>query len=103
MNFDPGTKGPNDPLDGLVDESRLVVPICEAPSWKPEPFKVAPFYTTKEMAKMLKADPSTLRRWRRLKEPEGPTATRITDRSWRYYHADFIEWLNKRGQPMDAA
>ena len=55
------------------------------------------------MAKMLKADPSTLRRWRRLKEPEGPTATRITDRSWRYYHVDFIEWLNKRGQPMDAA
>lgn len=98
MEHEPQLNGLTDPLD-----SGLVIPICEAPGWKPGPFKVALFYTTAEMARMLKVDPSTLRRWRRQNPPRGPKAKRLSDRSWRYYHSDFIEWLNRDGYPMDAA
>lgn len=90
-------------LDAFFDGSDFVDPISKAPVWRLGPFKVALFYTTAEMAEMLNVDPSTLRRWRRQNPPRGPKATRITARSWRYYHADFIEWLNEIRLPMDAA
>ena len=98
MEHDPQPNGLTDPLD-----SGLVIPICEAPGWKPGPFKVALFYTTAEIAKILRVDPSTLRRWRRQEPPSGPRAKRLSERSWRYYHSDLIEWLNRDGYPMDAA
>ncbi len=80
-----------------------VIPICEAPGWRPDAFASDLFYTTDEMARILKVDPSTLRRWRRMKEPKGPLATCISDRTWRYHQADFVEWLTRRSGPMDAA
>lgn len=98
MEHDPRLNDLTDPLD-----RGLVIDICPAPGWKPGPFKVALFYTTAEMARILKVDPSTLRRWRRQEPPSGPRAKRLSDRSWRYYHSDFIEWMNEGGQPMDAA
>ena len=103
MNFDPKANGPDHELDDVLDEGGSVIPIFEAPNWKPEPFRVAGFYTTNQMAHILNVDPSTHRRYRRRKEPPGPKATFISERVWRYYHDDFVEWLNKRGRPMDAA
>jgi len=87
----------------LPESKAPVIPIFDAPGWKPESVNDGACYTTEEMARILKVDPSTLRRWRRLEKPKGPRATFISERVWRYYHVDFVEWLNKRGHPMDAA
>lgn len=88
---------------GLQELAASVAPISPAANWPMTRFAVDFFYTTEEMAKILKVDPSTLRRWRRLTKPKGPTATPISERTWRYYHADFAEWLNRRRNPVGAA
>ena len=54
MEHDPQLNDLTDPLD-----RGLVFDIRQAPGWKPAPFKVALFYTTAEMARILKVDPST--------------------------------------------
>ena len=88
---------------GLQELTASVTPISPAANWPMTQFAVDFFYTTKEMAKILKVDPSTLRRWRRLKIPKGPKATCISERTWRYYHADFVEWMNGRRNAVGAA
>jgi hypothetical protein len=88
---------------GLQELTASVTPISPAASRPISQFTVDAFYTTEEMAKILRVDPSTLRRWRRLTKPKGPTATPISERTWRYYHADFAEWLNRRRNPVGAA
>jgi hypothetical protein len=88
---------------GLQELTASVTPISPAASWPMTEFAVDFFYTTEEMAKILKVDSSTLRRWRRLKIPKGPKATCISERTWRYYHADFVEWLNGRRNAVGAA
>jgi hypothetical protein len=88
---------------GLQELTASVTPISAAGNWPMTQFAVDFFYTTKEMAKILKVDPSTLRRWRRLKIPKGPKATCISERTWRYYHADFVEWMNERRNAVGAA
>ena len=88
---------------GLQELTASVTPISPDANWPVTQFVVDFFYTTEEMAKILKVDPSTLRRWRRLKIPKGPKATCISERTWRYYHADFAEWLNRRRNPVGAA
>ena len=103
MNQDPKPHGPTDDPENQSHESRIDVPIFEASNWRPQPFRAARFYTTSQMAKILSCDPSTLRRYRRLEEPPGPKATFISQRVWRYYHNDFVDWLSKRNRPKDAA
>jgi hypothetical protein len=88
---------------GLQELTASVTPISPAANWPMTQFAVDFFYTTEEMAKILKVDPSTLRRWRRLKIPKGPKATYISERIWRYYHADFVEWMNGRRNAVGAA
>jgi hypothetical protein len=88
---------------GLQELTASVTPISPAASWPMTQFAVDVFYTTVQMAKILKVDPSTLRRWRRLKIPKGPKATCISERTWRYYHADFVEWMNERRNAVGAA
>ena len=63
---------------GLQELTASVTPISPAANWPVTEFAVDFFYTTEEMAKILKVDSSTLRRWRRLKIPKGPKATCIS-------------------------
>ncbi|MGB2813392.1 MAG: helix-turn-helix domain-containing protein [Mycobacterium sp.] len=88
---------------GLQELTASVTPNSAAANWPMAQFAGDFFYTTEEMAKILKVDSSTLRRWRRLKIPKGPKATCISERTWRYYHADFVEWLNGRRNAVGAA
>ena len=88
---------------GLQELTASVTPISPDANWPMTQFAVDFFYTTEEMAKILKVDSSTLRRWRRLKIPKGPKATCISERTWRYYHADFVGWMNERRNAVGAA
>ncbi|MBJ7327276.1 MAG: helix-turn-helix domain-containing protein [Chthoniobacterales bacterium] len=88
---------------GLQDLTASVTPISPDANWPMTQFVVDFFYTTVQMANILNVDPSTLRRWRRLEKPNGPKATCISERTWRYHHADFVEWLNTRRSAVGAA
>ncbi|MEU8900681.1 helix-turn-helix domain-containing protein [Nocardia sp. NPDC048505] len=54
------------------------------------------WYTTEEVAKLLKVDPSSLRRWRTADPPQGPAFVPITGRVTRYYGADVVAYLRLR-------
>ncbi|MEV5652913.1 helix-turn-helix domain-containing protein [Nocardia sp. NPDC052254] len=62
------------------------------------------WYTTEEVAAMLRVDASSLRRWRTARPPQGPPFVTISDRTTRYNGADLITYLNgKRVDPTAAA
>lgn len=54
------------------------------------------WYTTEEVAAVLKVDASSLRRWRTAKPPQGPPFVTISDRTTRYSGADLISYLESR-------
>ncbi|PSR59953.1 DNA-binding protein [Nocardia nova] len=61
------------------------------------------WYTTEEVAAMLKIDPSSLRRWRAARPPQGPPFVQVSDRVIRYHSDDVAEYLRrKRVDPMAA-
>ncbi|MEU1721169.1 helix-turn-helix domain-containing protein [Nonomuraea sp. NPDC005692] len=49
--------------------------------------------TTEEVAAILTVDPSTLRRWRTAKPPQGPPFVRLTTRLTLYNMHDLQQWL----------
>lgn len=51
------------------------------------------WFTTEELARQLKVDPSTLRRWRTSRPMHGPPFIRLTDRVTIYSVSDVEEWL----------
>ncbi|WP_063005249.1 helix-turn-helix domain-containing protein [Nocardia salmonicida] len=51
------------------------------------------WYTTDEIAAVLKVDPSSLRRWRTASPPQGPPFFHLAGRVTRYLGADIIEYL----------
>ncbi|MGW2153997.1 helix-turn-helix transcriptional regulator [Nonomuraea sp. NPDC001699] len=51
--------------------------------------------TTEEVAAILTVDPSTLRRWRSAKPPQGPPFVRLTTRLTLYSVQDLQQWLAK--------
>lgn len=51
------------------------------------------WYTTEEIAAVLKVDPSSLRRWRSATPPQGPPFFHLAGRVTRYLGADIIEYL----------
>ncbi|MFC8383248.1 helix-turn-helix domain-containing protein [Nocardia sp. NPDC057272] len=51
------------------------------------------WYTTDEIAAVLKVDPSSLRRWRTATPPQGPPFFHLAGRVTRYLGADIIEYL----------
>lgn len=53
-------------------------------------------YTTEEAAAILRLDPSTLRRWRTARPPEGPAFVRVSARHVIYGHADLHDWIQSR-------
>lgn len=54
------------------------------------------WYTTEELAKIVKVDPSTIRRWRTARPCQGPPFVRLSFGVVRYSAADVGEWLTKR-------
>ncbi|MBO3682554.1 AlpA family transcriptional regulator [Streptomyces sp. NEAU-YJ-81] len=55
-----------------------------------------PWYTTDELARLLKLDPSTLRRWRTARPSQGPPFVRLSGRVVLYSAADVRQWLAER-------
>ncbi|MFG2845355.1 helix-turn-helix transcriptional regulator [Kitasatospora sp. NPDC048296] len=51
------------------------------------------WYTAEELAPLLKVDPSTLRRWRNSKPPQGPPFVRLANRTVVYSIPDTQAWL----------
>ncbi|MBR7827587.1 helix-turn-helix domain-containing protein [Actinospica sp. MGRD01-02] len=51
--------------------------------------------STEEVAALLGVDPSTLRRWRNAKPPEGPTFVPISERVTKYWRSDVLGWLSR--------
>ncbi|WP_280410085.1 helix-turn-helix transcriptional regulator [Nocardia brasiliensis] len=54
------------------------------------------WYTTEEVAALLKVDASSLRRWRTAQPPDGPPFVRLSGRVTRYSGADVIAYLQHR-------
>ena len=62
------------------------------------------WYTTEELARIVKVDPSTIRRWRTARPCQGPPFVRLSFGVVRYNSVDVGEWLtNRRVDPGDAA
>jgi predicted DNA-binding transcriptional regulator AlpA len=60
--------------------------------------------TTEELAKMLGVDPSTLRRWRSARPPQGPPFVHLSGGVTRYSQQDVRRWLlDRRTDPSWAA
>ncbi|MEV0314529.1 helix-turn-helix transcriptional regulator [Nonomuraea fuscirosea] len=56
----------------------------------------AGWYTTEELAQLVKVDPSTLRRWRTQEPIQGPPFVRLSDRMTLYSVDDVRTWLQSR-------
>ncbi|WAL74509.1 DNA-binding protein [Kitasatospora sp. YST-16] len=54
------------------------------------------WYTADELAPLLKVDPSTLRRWRTAKPPQGPPFVRLAHRTVVYSIPDTQAWLESQ-------
>lgn len=60
--------------------------------------------TTDELAGILNVDPSTLRRWRSARPPQGPPFVPVSDRVTLYSAHDVEHWLRiRRVVPGQAA
>lgn len=60
------------------------------------------WYTTEQLARIVKVNPSTIRRWRTAEPPQGPPFVRLSFGVVRYSPADVQEWLsNRRIDPGD--
>lgn len=52
--------------------------------------------TTEELAKLLRVDPSTVRRWRTAEPKQGPPFIKMSERATLYLWEDVREWLRSR-------
>ncbi|MYS24667.1 helix-turn-helix domain-containing protein [Streptomyces sp. SID4948] len=52
--------------------------------------------TTQEVARLLRVDPSSVRRWRSQQPPQGPPFVRLSQRKVLYDAADLQHWLEQR-------
>ncbi|MEV6246723.1 helix-turn-helix domain-containing protein [Streptomyces sp. NPDC051742] len=70
----------------------------------PSPLLGGAWYTTNDLARMLGLDPSTLRRWRTSRPPQGPPFACVSERVVMYSATDVEEWLHsRRTAPNEAA
>jgi hypothetical protein len=59
--------------------------------------------TTEEVAKLLRVDPSTVRRWRTSRPVQGPPFIQMSERLTLYAPEDVRLWLSRRRiDPMAA-
>jgi hypothetical protein len=54
------------------------------------------WYTTEELAHLLKVDPSTIRRWRTARPVQGPPFVQLSSRLTLYNVHDVQRWLESR-------
>jgi hypothetical protein len=54
------------------------------------------WYSSNELAELLRVDPSTIRRWRTSRPPQGPAFVRVSNRVYMYNSNDVAEWLASR-------
>ncbi|KAA1024769.1 helix-turn-helix domain-containing protein [Pseudonocardia sp. EV170527-09] len=54
------------------------------------------WYSTEELAELLNVDPSSVRRWRTARPPQGPPFVRVSSRVTMYSAADVETWLRSR-------
>ncbi|WP_405589984.1 helix-turn-helix transcriptional regulator [Streptomyces sp. NBC_01190] len=52
--------------------------------------------TTQEIARLLRVDPSSVRRWRSQQPPQGPPFVRLSQRKVLYDATDLQHWLEQR-------
>ncbi|MEE4544098.1 helix-turn-helix domain-containing protein [Streptomyces sp. V4-01] len=58
--------------------------------------RTSPLLTTEEVARLLRVDPSTVRRWRTEQPPQGPPFIRLSERVVLYDAGDLQTWLDER-------
>ncbi|MEC3998019.1 helix-turn-helix domain-containing protein [Actinacidiphila sp. DG2A-62] len=56
----------------------------------------SPLLTTEEVARLLRVDPSSVRRWRAEQPPQGPPFIRLSERVVLYAAQDLQHWLDTR-------
>lgn len=62
------------------------------------------WYTTEEIARLLRVDASSIRRWRTAQPPQGPPFVRLSERVVMYGATDVEQWLaDHRVDPAQAA
>lgn len=61
------------------------------------------WYSTEELAKLLRVDPSSVRRWRTIEPLQGPPFVRVSARHTIYSAADVDAWLRVRRIDPSAA
>lgn len=61
------------------------------------------WFSTNELADFLGVDPSSLRRWRTARPPQGPPWVKVSDRVTVYRRADVDAWLRSRRTDPEAA
>lgn len=54
------------------------------------------WYSTNELAVLARVDPSTVRRWRTSRPPQGPPFVKLSPRLTLYSAADVRSWLKRR-------
>lgn len=54
------------------------------------------WYSTEELAELLGVDPSSVRRWRTARPPQGPPFVRVSSRVTMYSSTDVESWLRSR-------
>jgi hypothetical protein len=59
------------------------------------------FMTTEEVARLLRVDPSSVRRWRTATPMQGPPYVRLSERVVKYRREDVEHWL--AGRRVDPA
>ena len=59
--------------------------------------------TTKDLARLAKVDPSTVRRWRTATPRQGPPFIRLSARVVKYDPADVHAWLVRHRTDPEAA
>ena len=71
-------------------------PTRHAVEGVPAGLRTSRLLTTEEVARLLRVDPSSVRRWRAERPPQGPPFIRLSERVILYNSQDLQEWLDER-------
>ncbi|WUV83306.1 helix-turn-helix domain-containing protein [Streptomyces sp. NBC_01476] len=71
-------------------------PTRHAVDATPAGLRTSRLLTTEEVARLLRVDPSSVRRWRAERPPQGPPFIRLSERVVLYGADDLQGWLDER-------
>ncbi|MFF7159640.1 helix-turn-helix domain-containing protein [Streptomyces sp. NPDC008139] len=83
---------PQDPAVPVTN-AEAACPAAEADPPRPQAPRLL---TTEEIARLLRVDPSSVRRWRAERPPQGPPFIRLSERVVLYDAGDLQTWLHER-------